>query len=141
MNTRIIHNLAFGLVVALASHAVAAAPVQPRAAAAPTSDLTVMVADTAFRKLGTLQGTVVIPLDGTLSPDIGGVVVYKSTTVKCGDTNYTVSTGNSGGKCGVVDVGGKKFTRCTDGKGNYAYANCGGCDQSGGTGSCTIKSQ
>ncbi|MBX6324235.1 MAG: hypothetical protein IRY94_20675, partial [Rhodospirillaceae bacterium] len=79
---------------------------------------------------------------GTMTQGGGGgsTVVYAAIDLKCGDSTITVSTGNKKGSCGQTTVGGADYTKCSDGKGNYAYANCAeGCTQSGGSGSCTMK--
>ena len=69
-------------------------------------------------------------------------VVYATTSVKCGNTVYEVSTGTSGGACEVNRFPGQptQGANCTDG-GNAAEANCTtGCGNATGAGSCTIKS-
>lgn len=69
-------------------------------------------------------------------------VVFATTSVKCGNTIYTVSTGTKGGGCsvGAGTSGQTDSANCEDG-GNKASANCvGGCGGSAGSGSCTITS-
>jgi hypothetical protein len=72
-----------------------------------------------------------------------GGVAYATTSIKCGDTIYQVSTGNSSGICSnLQDVGGGNKTTgvtCGDGSGNTSSATCdGGCGTTKGSGSCTI---
>jgi hypothetical protein len=85
----------------------------------------------------------VLPLLGVLSPDgaPGTGVAYATTSIKCGDTVYEVSTGTTGGACGVSGPtdGQNNNTSCVD-EGNKASATCkNGCGPSAGAGSCTIK--
>jgi hypothetical protein len=84
-----------------------------------------------------LPGAVVI-----LVPSQGGPAVsYATTSIKCGDTIYQVSTGTSGGACGVTGPAGKPSTGadCSDG-GSRASATCNlGCGPSAGSGACTIS--
>lgn len=70
-------------------------------------------------------------------------VSYASTSVKCGDTVYEVSTGNGKGSCGAGGSGRPSSERsCSDGKGNSASASCGGgCGPTKGSGSCKVVSQ
>jgi hypothetical protein len=81
-----------------------------------------------------------------ISP-IGGspTVVYATTSIKCGNTVYEVSTGNNAGNCSVAgpENGPRNSAGCNDapGGGNTASANCQtGCGATTGSGSCTIKS-
>jgi hypothetical protein len=69
-------------------------------------------------------------------------VVFATTSVKCGSTVYTVSTGTKGGGCsvGAGTSGQTDSANCEDGN-NKASANCvAGCGTSAGSGSCTITS-
>jgi hypothetical protein len=79
---------------------------------------------------------------GVHQPPVGPrdpIAVGASLDLKCGDTNYTVSTGNKGGEC--ASGGNGNNAMCDDGKGNTAEVNCSsGCKSSKGSGSCTIKS-
>jgi hypothetical protein len=70
----------------------------------------------------------------------GGGAVYATTTLKCGNTQYEVSTGTKGGNCTHgTDAAGKPNVTCGDG-GNTTKANCTtGCGDSEGAGSCTVK--
>jgi hypothetical protein len=71
-----------------------------------------------------------------------GGVIYATTTIKCGGTNYQVSTGTSGGNCAVSGPEGKPrdSAGCNDGN-NTASATCDtGCGATSGSGSCTISS-
>ena len=69
-------------------------------------------------------------------------MVYSTTSIKCGNTVYEVSTGTKGGLCatsGPANAPVESGT-CNDG-GNRAGANCKtGCEGTTGSGSCTIKS-
>ena len=67
------------------------------------------------------------------------IAVGASIDVKCGDTKYTVSTGNNRGDC--ASNGNGNSAVCDDGKGNSAEVTCAnGCTKTKGSGSCTIKS-
>jgi len=86
----------------------------------------------------------VLPIIGVLSPGEGSGtgVAYATTSIKCGDTIYEVSTGTNGGNCstGGTEGGQNTSAGCNDGK-NEANANCQkGCGATYGSGSCTIKS-
>jgi hypothetical protein len=81
-----------------------------------------------------------------ISP-VGGAptVVYATTSIKCGNTIYEVSTGNNAGNCSVAgpENGPRESAGCNDAPsgGNSASANCQtGCGATTGSGSCTIKS-
>jgi hypothetical protein len=81
-----------------------------------------------------------------ISP-VGGspTVVYATTSIKCGNTIYEVSTGNNAGNCSVAgpENGPRESAGCNDAPsgGNSASANCQtGCGATTGSGSCTIKS-
>lgn len=66
-------------------------------------------------------------------------VIGASIDLKCGDTTYTVSTGNSQGNCSTGSTPAQNAT-CSDGKGNGAEVSCGhGCMNSSGAGSCSVK--
>ena len=87
----------------------------------------------------------VLPLAEVLSEDGGPVpgVVYATTSIKCGNTIYEVSTGTTGGACSRHPPTGKPTTvACHEGEGgNKASASCrSGCGDTEGAGSCTIKS-
>jgi hypothetical protein len=76
----------------------------------------------------------------------GGTVVYATSSIKCGNTIYEVSTGNNSGNCSVAgpEGGPRESVGCNDAPtgGNTASANCTtGCGATTGSGSCTIKSQ
>jgi hypothetical protein len=65
-------------------------------------------------------------------------VAYASVDLKCGDTTYTVSTGNNRGSC--TSGGNGQYASCDDGNGSGAIAYCtSGCASSSGSGSCTAK--
>jgi hypothetical protein len=86
----------------------------------------------------------VLPLFEILPPDGGGGtgVVYSTTSIKCGNTVYEVSTGTKGGVCATSGPANApvESATCNDG-GNRAGANCRtGCEGTRGSGSCTIKS-
>jgi hypothetical protein len=69
-------------------------------------------------------------------------VIYATTSIKCGDTNYQVSTGTSGGNCSTAGPQGgpRNSAGCNDGN-NKASATCSeGCGATSGSGSCTISS-
>jgi hypothetical protein len=81
-----------------------------------------------------------------ISP-VGGspTVVYATTSIKCGNTIYEVSTGNNAGNCSVAgpENGPRESAGCNDAPsgGNSASANCQtGCGATTGSGSCTTKS-
>ena len=74
-----------------------------------------------------------LPVLGVLSGTDGTHVVYATTSVKCGDTAYEVSTGTGTGEC---TSDGNKVT-CTDKGSVVASATCqAGCGNSKGAGSC-----
>ena len=81
-----------------------------------------------------------------ISPGGGApTVVYATTSIKCGNTVYEVSTGNNAGNCSVAgpEDGPRDSAGCNDAPsgGNTASANCQtGCGATTGSGSCTIKS-
>jgi hypothetical protein len=83
-----------------------------------------------------------------VSSPVGGSptgVVYATTSIKCGNTIYEVSTGNNAGNCSVAgpENGPRESAGCNDAPsgGNSASANCQtGCGATTGSGSCTIKS-
>lgn len=83
-----------------------------------------------------------------VSSSVGGSstgVIYATTSIKCGNTIYEVSTGNSAGNCSVAgpEGGPRESAGCNDAPsgGNTASANCQtGCGATTGSGSCTIKS-
>ena len=81
-----------------------------------------------------------------ISPGGGSpTVVYATTSIKCGNTIYEVSTGNNAGNCSVAgpENGPRNSAGCNDAPsgGNGASANCQtGCGATTGSGSCTIKS-
>lgn len=61
-----------------------------------------------------------------------------SSSLKCGSTVYSVSTGNNKGNC-TTNVSTNVVT-CTDGAGNKAIASClHGCTSTSGSGSCNTK--
>jgi hypothetical protein len=69
----------------------------------------------------------------------GFPVPAASIDLKCGDTKYTVSTGNTQGECQTGSTPAQNAV-CSDGKGNSSEVSCGhGCMNSKGAGSCTIK--
>lgn len=73
--------------------------------------------------------------------DQGPGVAYATTSIKCGNTVYQVSTGTGGGSCTGGGVQGGPHTNgsCSDG-GNTAAADCtSGCGATSGAGSCLIK--
>lgn len=77
-----------------------------------------------------------------LAPRTPGVV-YATSSIKCGDRVYEVSTGNNKGQCSVRGVEGEEdhMVNCStaDGK-NVANATCAlGCGDTNGSGSCKIK--
>jgi hypothetical protein len=79
------------------------------------------------------------------SQDQDTTVVYATTSIKCGNTIYEVSTGNNAGNCSVAgpENGPRESAGCNDAPsgGNSASANCTtGCGATTGSGSCTIKS-
>ena len=80
-----------------------------------------------------------------ISP-LGGspTVVYATSSIKCGNTVYEVSTGNNAGRCSVGGPanGPRNTVGCNDAAGgNEASATCEhGCGATSGSGSCTIKS-
>jgi len=83
-----------------------------------------------------------VPPDAGVAVDRNAPVVFATTSVKCGDTIYEVSTGNTAGNCGtaVNESGQTTGATCEDRRGNGASASCqGGCGTSSGSGSCTIK--
>lgn len=68
-------------------------------------------------------------------------VSYASTTVKCDDATYEISTGSGSGACSTGSGPGSRRT-CTDNKGNAASATCsGGCGATYGSGSCKAVAQ
>jgi hypothetical protein len=68
----------------------------------------------------------------------GPTVIGASIDLKCGDTTYTVSTGNDQGDCKTGEP--PTTAGCSDGKGNGAEVSClSGCTNSSGSGSCTVK--
>jgi hypothetical protein len=72
-------------------------------------------------------------------------VVYATTSIKCGDTIYTVSTGTGTGNCLTFGGGADKpptEVRCNDKGKQVASATCtGGCGDSDKSGSCTITAK
>ena len=69
-------------------------------------------------------------------------VAQATTSIKCGNTIYEVSSGTAGGFCSTSrpENGPTNQADCADG-GNKAQASCSkGCGASQGAGSCTIKS-
>lgn len=69
-------------------------------------------------------------------------VIYASVSVKCGGDVYTVSTGNSGGKCTTSEGPDGHGAHCTSNGGGASMSCKGGvgrCLESEGSGSCTIK--
>jgi hypothetical protein len=74
-----------------------------------------------------------------ISGGSGGVVVFATTSLKCSDATYTISTGNNNGKCGPHGQGQQAVT-CTEGTNTVSSASCAsGCGTQTGSGSCTIK--
>lgn len=128
--------LAAALAFAGSALAQTAAPAAPPAPAAPRATPPAATA-TAAR-----------PPRQTASPPRGGTVVYATIDLKCsGGGTYTLSTGNSAGRCTKGTMpnpngsGTIETMQCTDGKGNGAFATCaGGCASSDGAGSCAVKS-
>ncbi len=69
-------------------------------------------------------------------------VVYATTSLKCGDTIYQVSTGTKTGSCGPTAGTGGQGISCTDGGKLVSAASCvAGCGTSNGAGSCTISAK
>ena len=87
-----------------------------------------------------------LPLLEVISPDGGGGtgVAYSTTSIKCGNTVYEVSTGAADGFCATSGPANEPVNSatCNDNKGgNRAGATCQtGCEPTTGSGSCTIKS-
>lgn len=68
-------------------------------------------------------------------------VSYATTTVKCDNATYEISTGSGSGACTGGSGPGSRRT-CTDNKGNAASATCsGGCGETYGSGSCKAVAQ
>lgn len=69
-------------------------------------------------------------------------VTYATTSIKCGNTTYEVSTGTKDGSCsasGPTPDSPNNYATCSD-SGGKASANCSnGCGPTTGAGSCTIK--
>lgn len=71
--------------------------------------------------------------------------IFAGITVKCGSSQYTLSTGKEGGKCQTTSdqQGNTTGGTCLDGNGNSAHATCQGnngngkCVTSAGAGTCT----
>jgi hypothetical protein len=82
-------------------------------------------------------------ISGVLSPNgSGATVIYATSSIKCGNTIYEVSTGTDGGNCATSGPQNepRNSVGCTDSGGNQASASCGeGCGASTGAGSCKIK--
>jgi hypothetical protein len=82
---------------------------------------------------------VALPLISGWQQGQGGVV-YATTSLKCGNDVYTVSTGTNSGACGPTAGGGGKSVTCTSGGNTVASASCdAGCGTQTGAGSCTLK--
>ena len=65
-----------------------------------------------------------------------GMTVNTTSTLRCGEVNYELSTGTSTGTCTRDKAGAMK---CTDNGANAASATCeSGCGAVSGAGSCTI---
>jgi hypothetical protein len=70
----------------------------------------------------------------------GPAFAQATTSIKCGNTIYEISTGTKAGNCGNGPNEANSKV-CDDSDGNHAYASCaGGCGISNGAGTCTIKS-
>jgi hypothetical protein len=86
---------------------------------------------------------------GAVGPIISGQgsVVFATTSIKCGDTILTASTGTASGTCattgsGKDGLGPNTIISCGDNKGNKSTANCKNlCGESQGSGTCTISRQ
>jgi len=78
-----------------------------------------------------------------ISPGGGSTtVVYATSSIKCGDTTYTVSTGTNTGSCNTGASEGQLPTtvNCQDGGKQVSSASCsGGCGSSLNGGKCEIK--
>lgn len=79
------------------------------------------------------------------SPDAPPTTAIQSTiTIRCGSSQYTLTTGKEGGKCQTTVNGAGNTTggTCLDGNGNSAHATCEGnsgngrCVTSAGAGEC-----
>src|SRR5262249_13206645 len=79
-----------------------------------------------------LPGGVVV----VVPPSGGPGVAYATTSIKCGDTIYQVSTGTSGGACSVTGPIDKPNTgtTCTDGDSRASATCVEGCGPSAGSG-------
>jgi hypothetical protein len=68
---------------------------------------------------------------------IGNASAQATTTLKCGNDKYEVSTGTKGGSCSVDHKA--QTVECKDGTKNTAGATCShGCLSTTGAGSCTM---
>jgi len=66
-------------------------------------------------------------------------VVYATTSLQCGGSVYTVSTGTNHGTCGPTAGSGGKGVTCGEGGNTVASASCdSGCGTQTGGGTCTI---
>jgi hypothetical protein len=69
-------------------------------------------------------------------------VVYATTSLKCGDTIYSIGTGTSGGACGPSAGSNGKGVSCTQLGKEVASANCDtGCGTQTGSGTCSIAAK
>jgi hypothetical protein len=69
---------------------------------------------------------------------VGPSIIGASIDLQCGNTKYTVSTGNNQGECKTGAKPGNAV--CSDLNGNEAEVSCAdGCVSSKGSGSCAIK--
>jgi len=75
-----------------------------------------------------------IPPGGGSAPG----VIYASMDISCGDTTYTISTGDNKGECKKSASG---ETGICGSPGNEAFVSCAsGCIETKGSGSCSKKS-
>jgi hypothetical protein len=78
----------------------------------------------------------IIPPDQVQGPG----VAFATTSIKCGNTVFEISTGTKGGGCSIGGIADQQHSNadCKDGD-NTASANCTqGCGLVTGSGSCTI---
>ena len=143
--------LMLGVSLSLVAGAAAAQHMHDRSPAAPIAEGAKVLFDRGqgrvevqCAKADTTRGCIdaILPILGTLSSGSTPGVIFATTSIKCGDTIYEVSTGTKDGNCSVAtpEGGTATSTGCVDG-GNKASASChAGCGASSGSGSCTIKS-
>lgn len=79
------------------------------------------------------------------APGTDTTPIFSTITVKCGSSQYTLTTGDDGGKCRTTSDASGNTTggTCLDTNGNGAHATCQGnggdgrCVSSAGSGSCS----